>query len=75
MFCCCIYTTKGSVVVKEAEDNMTRGSVCEGEEVHSWGLDVFLLSVLGIRQVDREYPFMGNAATFATQECFSRHSV
>ena len=25
-----IYTTKGSVVVKEAEDNMTRGSVCEG---------------------------------------------
>ena len=42
----------------------------KGEEVHSWGLDVFLLSVLGIRQVDREYPFMGNAATFATQECF-----
>ena len=38
---------------------MTRGSVVKGEVVHSWCLDVFLLSVLRIRQVDRECPFVG----------------
>ena len=41
----------------------------KGEVVHSWCLDVFLLSVLGIRQVDCEW--LHGHATFATRVFFA----
>ena len=50
----CIHRTKRVCCLRRVD--MTRGSVVKGEVVHSWCLDVFLLSVLRIRQVDRECP-------------------